>query len=147
MDYRYTFTINGRQHRVLEDLAMNHPQAVYYVFPLYSTWSKAKRDAPHLMRDTWLVPVSCVSLDPSTSQSTYTINLARVNSRISVTGRSVETTCEAVNAWELFVEERAAQSLDSRIFSVEAGQLREWIDQWEESGLRFRRLNALYVPY
>ena len=40
VDDLYKFSINERQHETLEQLADLYPEAVYYVFPLYSKWFK-----------------------------------------------------------------------------------------------------------
>ena len=68
----YTFLINDAQHRNLKRLADEQytslkRDAVYYVFPLYSKWSKVIKDAPCLLKDTWLFPVRCVSLNEKSS--------------------------------------------------------------------------------
>ena len=123
-----------------------------YAFPLYSTWSKVTKCAPELMRDTWLVPVSCISLDSSVSRSNFSIALVRINSQIIPWGRFLNVTCDAINAWEYFVEWSSVQQLDSsqqldfNSFGVPSVLLREWIERWENSRLRFRGLRALYVP-
>ena len=41
VDDLYKFSINERQHEALEQLSGQYPQAVQYVFPLYSKWDKA----------------------------------------------------------------------------------------------------------
>ena len=40
----YKFSVNKKQHNALEQLG--NPEAVFYVFPLYSRWNKADKDAP-----------------------------------------------------------------------------------------------------
>lgn len=62
VDHLYKFSINERQHEALEPLAARYPEAVHYVFPFFSRWSKAKEYAPDLVQDTWLVPVSSIPL-------------------------------------------------------------------------------------
>ena len=146
VDYLYKFTLNQKQHAALEPLAAIHPAAVYYVFPLYSRWSKANQYAPELLRDTWFVPVSCITLDPSATKSSFTIELWRTNSQIEVSGRFIEVSCGASNAREL-LEESTVQTLDSRLLSLRANQLAEWLAGLDESSVRFRHLSALYVPY
>ena len=56
VDDLYKFSVNEQQHEALEDLAGKNPNAVHYVFPLFSTWNKADQYAPDLANDTWLVP-------------------------------------------------------------------------------------------
>ena len=51
-DSLYKFSVNEQQHEAMEDLAGNNANAVYYVFPLFSTWSKADQHAPDLASDT-----------------------------------------------------------------------------------------------
>ena len=152
VDDLYKFSINERQHEALEQLSGQFPKAVYYVFPLYSEWQKADRYAPDLAQDTWLVPVSSMPLASLTSLSTpstgrHRVELERVNSRITVRAYSPEVMGEAVNAKEYFVE-RSGQTLDARPSGVPSEDLREWVGVWNEKSLalRFRGLNALYVP-
>ena len=75
------------------------------------------------------------------------MELGRVNSRVTVTAYSPEVMGEAVNAKEYFVE-RSGQSLDAMPSAVPSDDLREWVGVWDEKSfaLRFRGLNALYVP-
>ena len=136
VDDLYKFSINQRQHETLEQLSGQYPEAVHYVFPLYSKWQKADRYAPDLAKDTWLVPVSSMPLISLTSLSTpssgrHRVELERVNSRITVTAYSPEVVGEAVNAKEYFVE-RSGQSLNARLSGVSSDDLREWVG----SGMR-----------
>ena len=90
VDGLYKFSINERQHEALEQLANRYPEAVYYVFPLYSKWLKADKHAPDLAQDTWLVPVSSMPLSLLTALSTpksgrHRVELERIDSRITVT--------------------------------------------------------------
>ena len=153
VDNLYKFSINERQHEALEQLADQYPEAVYYVFPLYSRWIKADRHAPDLAQDTWLVPVSSMPLTLLTSLSSpasgrHRVELERISSRITVTAYSPEVVGEAVNAKEFFDERSGRQPLPSRPSGVTSDQLREWVDLWDEKSfaLRFRGLNALYIP-
>ena len=153
VDSLYKFSINERQHEALEQLASQYPEAVYYVFPLYSKWTKADRHAPDLAQDTWLVPVSSMPLTLLTSLSTpasgrHRVELERINSQITVTAYSPEVIGEAVNAKEYFVERSGGQSLDARPSGIPSDDLREWVGLWDEKSfaLRFRGLNSLYVP-
>ena len=98
-----------------------------------------------LMRDTWLVPVSCISLDSSVSRSNFSIALVRINSQIIPWGRFLNVTCDAINAWEYFVEWSSVQQLDFNSFGVPSVLLREWIERWENSRLRFRGLSLQYL--
>ena len=153
VDDLYKFSINERQHEALEQLSDQHPEAVYYVFPLYSKWIKADQHAPDLAQDTWLVPVSSMPLNLLTSLSNPTsgrhrVELERSNSGVTVTAYSPEVIGEAVNAKEYFDERGGGQSVDVGATGVASGHLREWVDAWDEKSfaLRFRGLNALYVP-
>lgn len=152
VDSLYKFGINERQHEALEQLAYPCPQAVHYVFPLYSKWCKAERHAPDLAQDTWLVPVSSIPLACLTSLSSpatglHRVELERVNSRITVTAYFPEVVGETINAKDFFVE-RTGLSLDSTQFGVPSEVLKEWVQAWDERSfsLRFRGLHALYVP-
>ena len=153
VDSLYKFSINERQHKALEQLATQYPQAVYYVFPLYSKWTKAGQNAPDLAQDTWLVPVSSIPMKSLTSQSSplsgrHRVELKRTNSRITVKAHSPLVIGEAINAREFFVERTAGQLVDAMSGGVPSGHMREWVEDWDETsfGLRFRGLNALYVP-
>ncbi len=153
MDDLYKFSINERQHEALEQLAGGRPRAVFYVFPLYSKWVKADRHAPDLAQDTWLVPVSSIPFSLLTALSTpasgrHRLELERINSQITVTAHSAEVVGEAINAKEFFGERIGGQSLDIRSSGVTSDHLREWVHLWDEKSfpLRFRSLNALYVP-
>ncbi len=167
VDDLYKFSINERQHEALEQLADKCPEAVYYVFPLYSQWTKADRHAPDLTQDTWLVPLSSMPLTLLTSLSTpasgrHRVELERNNSGITVTAYSPRVIGEAINAKEYFEERSEGQSLEGRSSGVSSDHLREWVDLWDNRpplgeskaalgdersiALRFRGLNGLYVP-
>ena len=153
IDCLYKFSVNERQHEALEQLATRYPQAVYYVFPLYSNWAKADQNAPDLAQDTWLVPVSSLPLSLLTSLSSpstgrHRVELERINSRITVTAYSPEVIGEVINAREFFAESSAGQSMDTVSGGVPSGHLREWVEDWDEKSFapRFRSLNVLYVP-
>lgn len=53
----YRFTINDKQNNNLLRLASSRPEAVYYIFPHYNTFTKMHSDSPTLLRDTWLLRV------------------------------------------------------------------------------------------
>ena len=53
----YRFTINDRQNNNLLRLANSHPDAVYYMFPHYNTFTRMRSYSPNLLRDTYLVKV------------------------------------------------------------------------------------------
>ena len=149
VDSLYKFSVNEQQHEALEDLSGKNPNAVYYVFPLFSTWSKADQHAPDLARDTWLVPVSSISLATLRSQSTpatglHQVHLERLNSGVTATFHSPEVLGEAINAREYFMEGNGGLSLDRGPVGVPSGQLQEWVERWGH--LRFRGLNALFIP-
>ena len=153
VDGLYKFSINERQHEALEQLANRYPEAVYYVFPLYSKWLKADKHAPDLAQDTWLVPVSSMPLSLLTALSTpksgrHRVELERIDSRITVTAYSPEVTGQATNAKDYFVERSRGEPLDVRHSGVRSDHLREWVELWDSESftLRFRGLNALYVP-
>ena len=163
-DHLYKFSINEKQHEALESMANQYPDSVYYVFPLYSKWSKANQHAPNLARDTWLVPVSSVPLASLRSMSTpatgsHQVELKRVQSNLQVVVHSPEVIGEAVNASEYFGDASRGQSIASGSAGIPSGQLLEWVQSWRpEQDLlqdivptgsrlpRFRGLNVLYVP-
>ena len=152
VDDLYKFSINERQHEALEQLAGQHPEAVQYVFPLYSKWSKADRYAPDPAQDTWLVPVSSIPLKDlrsisNPSSGRHRIELERTGSQVTVTVHSPKVMGEAVNGKEFFLERGGGQTQDLKAFGVASGLLQEWVGTWgERFAVRFRGLNALYVP-
>lgn len=154
VDSLYKFSVNERQHEALEDLAGRNSNAVYYVFPLFSTWAKADQHAPELTNDTWLVPVSSIPLTTLTSLSTpstglHRVDVERISSSVSVTFHSPEVIGEAINARDLFSHERAGDAINSSnvdvgVLTIESDHLLTWVERW--SHLRFRGLNALFIP-
>ena len=91
----------------MEALAGNISNAVYYAFPLFSTWRKADQYAPDLAGDTWLVPVSSIPLVTLTALSTpstglHRVDIERVNSWVTVTFHSPEVIGDAINARQFF---------------------------------------------
>ena len=144
-DHHYKFSINRRQHEALERLIAGNPKSAYYVFPLYSKWSKVLDHSPNLIKDTWLVPVSCIQLGSSPPQKTYQIELRRDKGCIKLSGPNLSVNCEPINARNCCVD-RQDQSLNPREVGIPSEILKERIGQWQESRLRFRGLNAVYLP-
>ena len=61
VDSLYKFSINTDQHRTLEDgPCKDFPESVFYVFPLFTTWSKVHHYAPYLTKDTWLLRTQAI---------------------------------------------------------------------------------------
>lgn len=141
----YKFSINRQQHEALERLAIGNPKAVYYVFPLYSKWRKILDHSPNLTKDTWLVPVSCVSLNPPRSQNSYQIDLRLNKGRIDLSGPNLQITCAAINARSYCIDAQD-QSLNPREVGIPVEMLIEEVEKWRDSRLRFRGLNAVYLP-
>lgn len=141
----YKFSINRRQHEALESLAIWNPKAVYYVFPLYSKWRKILDHSPNLTKDTWLVPVSCISLNSPPQQDSYQIDIRRNRGRIDLSGPNPQVKCVAINARSYCVDVQD-QSLNPREVGIPSEKLKDEIKKWQESRLRFRGLNAVYLP-
>ncbi len=157
VDDLYKFGVNEQQHEALEGLASNHPNAVLYVFPFYSTWAKARGHAPDLCQDTWVLPVSSISTtelrSEPRSKGQHRVELERVQNQVNVTFHSPEVTGSARNAKEFFEDTDRAESFISAPDGVPAERLLEWVREWGLVGgdapskwPRFRGLNALYVP-
>ena len=142
---QYKFSINRRQHRALKDLAIGNPKAVYYVFPLYSKWTKILDHSPNLTKDTWLVPVSCVSLNTSRSQVSYRIDLRLNGQQIQPSGPNLRVKCKAINATDYCVDDQD-QSLNPIEVGIPSEKLKEEVEKWQDARLRFRGLNAVYLP-
>ena len=141
----YKFSVNKRQHEALERLGS--PEAVFYAFPLYSRWSKADRDAPNLLQDTWLLSVSCIPSGRLVQESTPIVVSRRNHSSVRVESATYpfwEATCEAVNARAYF--ERDLREAVDRPRLIRVAMLREWIEFSEMAALRFRNLGIFYIP-
>ena len=145
VDYLYKFSINKKQHQALEQLELNHPNAVFYVFPLYSRCWKADRDVPHLLQDTWLLPVSCIQSKYFVKENT-TVEVRRdFFSQISVRGKSSwEATCDGINARDYF--ESLGRTLDRTPDGMELRSLEDWIKSPAIALLRFKGLGFFYLP-
>ena len=144
-DSFYKFSVNKRQHEAMERLGS--PEAVFYAFPLYSRWSKADRDAPNLLQDTWLLPVACIPSGGLVRESTPIVVSRRNHSSVKVASDTYpywEATCEAVNAREYF-ERDLRETLD-RPRLIRVALLKEWIEFSEMAALRFRNLGIFYIP-
>ena len=144
-DNFYKFSVNKRQHEALERLG--NPEAVFYAFPLYSRWSKADKDAPNLLQDTWLLPVSCIPSGALVRESTPIVVSRRNQSSVKVESDTYpywEATCEPVNAREYF--ERDLRETVDRPRLVRVALLKEWIEFSEMAALRFRNLGIFYIP-
>lgn len=144
-DDHYKFSINRQQHETLKELVKGHPRAAYYVLPLYSKWRKILDHSPNLTKDTWLVPVSCVSLNPPRSQNSYQIDLRLNKGRIDLSGPNLQITCAAINARSYCIDAQD-QSLNPREVGIPVEMLIEEVEKWRDSRLRFRGLNAVYLP-
>ena len=143
VDRLYKFTINKEQHKALEKLG--NPHAVHYVFPLYSKWWKVDQDAPDILRDTWLVPVACIPSHFLTRDST-TIEVRKLTpSGVQVSGPDWVPTCPVSKASEYF-QPRTGILADFQALGIEGPQLREWINGWEGTALRFSGLGIFYIP-
>ena len=135
-DSLYKFSVNEQQHEAMEDLAGNNANAVYYVFPLFSTWSKADQHAPDLASDTWLVPVSSIPLVTLTALSSpstglHRVDVKRANSLVTVTFHSPEVIGDAINARQLFSQgdmrqPMSADDVDIGPFGVSSDALLGW---------------------
>jgi len=53
----YRFTINDRQNDNLLRLATGRPDAAYYVFPHYNTFTRMRSNSPNLLSDTYFLRV------------------------------------------------------------------------------------------
>lgn len=157
-DDLYKFSINEEQHFALEQVANNHPRAVFYVFPLYISWNKADHHVPNLAQDTWLlqvasVPFSSISTAPSPSKRRHTVDVERNGAQGTATVHSPEITSDVVNAMNYFTDSDRVQSSDSSSDGIPSGPFQEWVQNWDQGNLvpsskgpRFRGLNALFVP-
>ena len=153
VDSLYRFSINERQHEALEDLASRYPRAVYYVLPLYTTWEKADKYAPDLIRDTWLMPVHSIPLALLTSQSTpasrrHRVDVERNGSETAATVYSPIIEAGIINAGALFTDSGNAGLFRAQTDSVPSDELQDWVAKWDRDGrsVRFNGLTALYMP-
>ncbi len=128
----YIFDINLDQYQTLLSLAVQFPQNVYYVFPLYREWGKAGRDAPFLAQDTWLMPVSFMPpssrhLQPPSSYATRGVVVDRKGSNISVRYNKDEVTGKAFSVQQYCANAPAA--------SISRRQLQAWAQEVNQSDL------------
>ena len=150
VDHLYRFSINREQHQALEQLELNYPNAAFYVFPLYSRWWKADRDAPHLLQDTWLLPVSCIQSKKLVKENT-TVDVRRdlisqISVEISIRGRtSGESGCDGINASSYF--ESLRRTLDRTPNNMELRSLEDWIKSPAIALLRFKGLGFFFLPF
>ena len=149
VDRLYRFSINERQHEALHALANRHPRAVYYVLPLYSTWEKADKHAPDLIRDPWLLPAASIPFHeltspPKPASGRHRIDVERSKSCITATVHSPVIETGVVNAQEYFEHARR----DAQSASIPSNELREWVARWDRIGgsIRFIGLKVLYAP-
>ena len=141
----YKFSVNKKQHNALEQLG--NPEAVFYVFPLYSRWNKADKDAPNLLQDTWLLPISCIPSRELVRESTPIVVSRHNHLSVKIASDAHpywEATCEAVNARKYF-ERDVRETLDGSRF-IQVALLKEWIGIREIAALRFRNLGIFYIP-
>ncbi len=144
-DNYYKFSVNKRQHEAL--LRLGNPEAVFYAFPLYNRWSKADKDAPDLLQDTWLLPVSCIPPGGLVRESTPIVVSRRNHLSVKVKSDSYpywKATCEAVNARQ-YLERDLRETVDRPRF-IRVALLKEWIEFSEMAALRFRNLGIFYIP-
>ena len=95
------------------------------------------------------MPLTLLASLSSPASGRHRVELERIGSRITVTAYSPEVIGQAVNAKEYFDERGGGQSLEVGASGVASDHLREWVEAWDEKSfaLRFRGLNALYVPH
>lgn len=60
----YKFTINDKQNSSLLRLATHRPDAVYYVFPQYNTFTRMRSNSPILLSDTHFLRVEDLRMLP-----------------------------------------------------------------------------------
>jgi len=60
----YKFTINDKQNSNLLRLATHRPDAVYYVFPQYNTFTRMRSNSPVLLSDTYFLRVEDLRILP-----------------------------------------------------------------------------------
>ena len=153
----YKFTINEQQHAALEKIASKYPKAVQYVFPMYNRWAKAKKHAPDLCQDTWVVAVSsislgqCASIEPKPVR--HQVEMARNKKQMHCTVHSPEVVGTAENARDFFADPSMSESFLSADVGVPSDMLRAWLSELEPRNdgdvadwPGFRGLSALYVP-
>ncbi len=123
----YRFTINDKQHDNLLRLASHRPDAVYYVFPHYNTFTKMRADSPVLLRDTYFLKVEDLRTSP---RSTNRLGTHLVESRppfalVHSSLREAKLTPALDAMRDLFGEERS--SLESTL--IPHIGLKEWLEE------------------
>ena len=122
----YEFTINDRQNDNLLRLASIRPDAVYYVFPHYNTFTKMRLHSPTLLRDTWVLKLDDLrGMSRSTnSMGTHVVQTDPPNALVRHSEPIELKIANITNVIEdLFGRD---YPLDSRLISHIA--LKEWLD-------------------
>lgn len=121
----YRFTINDRQNSNLLRLASIRPDAVYYIFPHYNTFTKMRLHSPTLLRDTWALKVVNLRGMPRSTNSmgTHVVNTDPPNALVL----SEPMQLEIANITEVIegLFSRDYPPLESRLISHTA--LKEWL--------------------
>ena len=153
VDDLYKFSINEQQHFALEQLAATHPDSVYYVFPLYSKWSKANSYAPNLVRDTWIVkvtdiPYSSLAGSAAPSNTRHNVELERVGANMLYTVFSPEVRGSGINAEQFFEQQSIVNQMKAGAAGIPGGALLDWIGylKSQDAPPRFKGLHAVFVP-
>jgi hypothetical protein len=146
-DTRYKFSLNTRQHQTLErGPCTKYPDAVFYVLPLYISWSKVNSFVPNLTRDTWLLRVKDVdSKALGLSQQRHRLEVAKTTLVPTASIFSPEIGTHLLHAEEVF---RAADdSLPLRNL-IPSETLAEWVESISHTFPpgRFRGLYSLFIP-
>lgn len=121
----YRFAINDRQNNNLLQLATRRPDAVYYVFPHYNTFTRMRLNSPYLLSDTHFLRVADLqNLPLSTNRlGTHVVEtnppVALVHSELS----EVKLTVASATLTSLLDKEEAAL----RGILVPHTLLREWL--------------------
>ena len=121
----YIFTINDRQNNNLLRLAGYRPQAVYYIFPQYNSFTKMRIDSPNLLRDAWLLKVNDLQGLPASTNKQGT-HVVRTNPPIAIVRsepieKDITSAVEAIRG----ILRESSFSLESILISHTT--LKEWL--------------------
>lgn len=121
----YRFTINDRQNGSLLKLASSWPDAVYYIFPHYNTFTRMRLHSPTLLRDTWVLKVDNLRGMPRSTNSMGTHVVTSYPPNAIVLSQPIELEIASIGNVIENLFGRDYPPLESRLISHTA--LKEWL--------------------
>ncbi len=123
----YRYTINDRQNNNLLRLANRRPNAVYYIFPHYNTFTKMRSDSPTLVGDTWTLRINDLSGLPISSNSQGTHTVATTPPNVHIYSEPQKYSINKASALVQSVLEENMGQLSETLLSH--SQLKQWLNE------------------